>query len=128
MSSFLWIFLRLDIFSPQSVFENCFLPDVRHNLWEICPAIYPSANSSLIKSSCSSSLSALSYIPTGGGPRFPLQIKQKKSTDPTALSLQNQYFLVRLRGLEPRTNRLRVYCSTNWAKGAYTYIIYVKRK
>ena len=37
----------------------------------------------------------------------------KKSTDPTALSLQNQYLSVRLQGLEPWTNRLRVYCSTN---------------
>ena len=27
--------------------------------------------------------------------------------------------LVRLRGLEPPTNRLKVYCSTNWATGAY---------
>ena len=26
---------------------------------------------------------------------------------------------MRLQGLEPWTNRLRVYCSTNWAKGAY---------
>ena len=23
-------------YSTQSVFENCFLADVRHNLWEIC--------------------------------------------------------------------------------------------
>lgn len=43
-----------------------------------------------------------------GGP-----FSRKKSTDPTALSLQNQYLSVRLQGLEPWTNRLRVYCSTN---------------
>lgn len=44
---------------------------------------------------------------------FSLKIKRNKSTAPTALSLQKQYFLVRLQGLEPWTNRLRVYCSTN---------------
>ena len=45
--------------------------------------------------------------------------RNKKSTNPAALGLQNQYFSVHLQGLEPWTNRLRVYCSTNWAKGAY---------
>ena len=28
-------------------------------------------------------------------------------------------YIMRLQGFEPWTNRLRVYCSTNWAKGAY---------
>ena len=37
----------------------------------------------------------------------------KKSTSPAASCLQNQYLIMRPRGLEPRTNRLRVYCSTN---------------
>lgn len=29
------------------------------------------------------------------------------------------HIMVRLRGFEPRTNRLKVYCSTSWATGAY---------
>ena len=29
--------------------------------------------------------------------------------------------IMRLQGFEPWTNRLRVYCSTNWAKGAYVF-------
>ena len=48
----------------------------------------------------------------------------KKSTSPAASCLQNQYLIMRPRGLEPRTNRLRVYCSTNWAKGAYPIFFY----
>ena len=50
---------------------------------------------------------------------------RKKSTDPKALSPQNQYFMlpggecVHRQGLEPWTPWLRVRCSTNWASGAY---------
>ena len=36
-----------------------------------------------------------------------------KAPSPTLSVVKNSTFLVRLRGLEPRTNRLRVYCSTN---------------
>ena len=34
-------------------------------------------------------------------------------------SAKTVLFFVHLQGFEPWTNRLRVYCSTNWAKGAY---------
>ena len=44
----------------------------------------------------------------------------KKAPSPELLWLQKRYFQVRLQGLEPWTPWLRVRCSTNWAKGAYT--------
>ena len=34
-------------------------------------------------------------------------------------SAKTVLFFVHLQGFEPWTNRLRVYCSTNWAKSAY---------
>ena len=37
-------------------------------------------------------------------------------------SAKTVLFFVHLQGFEPWTNRLRVYCSTNWAKGAYLII------
>ena len=45
--------------------------------------------------------------------------KHEKSTAPAAPMSAKTVLLMRLQGLEPWTNRLRVYCSTNWAKGAY---------
>ena len=36
-------------------------------------------------------------------------------------SAKTVLFFVHLQGFEPWTNRLRVYCSTNWAKGAYVF-------
>ena len=50
---------------------------------------------------------------------FARLIANAQSACPTALGLRNKHLIVRLQGLEPWTNRLRVYCSTNWAKGAY---------
>ena len=47
-----------------------------------------------------------------------LFIIQQKKPFPIAHCLSSRTFM-RLQGLEPWTNRLRVYCSTNWAKGAF---------
>ena len=44
--------------------------------------------------------------------------REKKSTVPDANSSKT-VLILRLQGFEPWTNRLRVYCSTNWAKSAY---------
>ena len=40
-------------------------------------------------------------------------LPKTQSACPTALGLRNKHLIVRLQGLEPWTNRLRVYCSTN---------------
>ena len=44
---------------------------------------------------------------------FARLIANAQSACPTALGLRNKHLIVRLQGLEPWTNRLRVYCSTN---------------
>lgn len=52
--------------------------------------------------------------------RFPQSFLHKgKAPTPQLSVCKTSTFLVRLQGLEPWTNRLRVYCSTNWAKSAY---------
>ena len=46
---------------------------------------------------------------------------QQKSPTPQPLISAKPDLSMRLQGLEPWTNRLRVYCSTNWAKGAFSW-------
>ena len=47
--------------------------------------------------------------------------KHKKSPTPQLPISAKSDLSVRLQGLEPWTNRLRVYCSTSWARGAFSW-------
>ena len=53
---------------------------------------------------------------------FPIK---HKNTVPAAIALSAKtVFLVRLQGFEPWTPWLRVRCSTSWAKGAYSFVLF----
>ena len=51
---------------------------------------------------------------------FSIFTQQKSPTPQPPISAKPDLSM-RLQGLEPWTNRLRVYCSTNWAKGAFSW-------
>ena len=51
---------------------------------------------------------------------FSIFMQQKSPTPQPPISAKPDLSM-RLQGLEPWTNRLRVYCSTNWAKGAFSW-------